>query len=256
MKQSSKQLQWPHFLRNCERWHTLDVCYSFFWICTLKWKDYWNSFDSYLFLIEYLNSNLYYYYQTSTRWIVRAEDNHPADFLSLWRSYMGWTNYGNIMMETRKRNTKHKLRNILEKLNDQILFFFVVLVISSWRNRISPLNVQINNFFRKLGQNFWKFGNFKIIRFSKFWEFETRFLFSGFSLLLWIGAFLCFTAFLIRMFASHETDTDDLILGCVLVVVVVVTGGFMYFQEHKSQKVSIKYCTSCSYSEMMLLNLK
>lgn len=57
--------------------------------------------------------------------------------------------------------------------------------------------------------------------------------------MLWIGAFLCFTAFLIRMFASHETDTDDLILGCVLVVVVVVTGGFMYFQEHKSQKVSL-----------------
>lgn len=60
----------------------------------------------------------------------------------------------------------------------------------------------------------------------------------GFSILLWIGAFLCFAAFLIRMIASHETDTDDLILGIVLVVVVVVTGGFMYFQEHKSQKVS------------------
>lgn len=73
----------------------------------------------------------------------------------------------------------------------------------------------------------------KIIKFS--------FLFSGFSVLLWIGALLCFTAFLIRMFASNETDTDDLILGCVLVVVVVVTGGFMYFQEHKSQKVSSDY---------------
>ncbi|KAJ8939290.1 hypothetical protein NQ318_008280, partial [Aromia moschata] len=60
---------------------------------------------------------------------------------------------------------------------------------------------------------------------------------SGFSLLLWIGAFLCFTAFLIRKITTHEIDTDNLILGCVLVVVVVVTGCFMYFQEHKSQKI-------------------
>ncbi|XP_049820782.1 sodium/potassium-transporting ATPase subunit alpha isoform X3 [Aethina tumida] len=35
----------------------------------------------------------------------------------------------------------------------------------------------------------------------------------------------------------NETDTDNLILGCVLVTVVVVTGCFMYFQEHKSQKI-------------------
>ncbi|KAJ8921690.1 hypothetical protein NQ315_010600 [Exocentrus adspersus] len=59
----------------------------------------------------------------------------------------------------------------------------------------------------------------------------------GFSLLLWIGAFLCFTAFIIRKFTTHEIDTDNLILGCVLVVVVVVTGCFMFFQEHKSQKI-------------------
>ncbi|XP_018565491.1 sodium/potassium-transporting ATPase subunit alpha [Anoplophora glabripennis] len=59
----------------------------------------------------------------------------------------------------------------------------------------------------------------------------------GFSLLLWIGAALCFTAFIIRKFTTHEIDNDNLILGCVLVVVVVVTGCFMYFQEHKSHKI-------------------
>ncbi|XP_056648179.1 sodium/potassium-transporting ATPase subunit alpha-like [Diorhabda sublineata] len=59
----------------------------------------------------------------------------------------------------------------------------------------------------------------------------------GFSLLLWIGAILCFTACLIRKVTTQETDTDNLILGCVLVVVVVVTGCFMFFQEHKSQKI-------------------
>ncbi|KAL3279784.1 hypothetical protein HHI36_017292 [Cryptolaemus montrouzieri] len=59
----------------------------------------------------------------------------------------------------------------------------------------------------------------------------------GFSILLWLGALLCFSAFTIRKLTTHEFDTDNLILGCVLVVVVVVTGIFMYFQEHKSQKV-------------------
>lgn len=59
----------------------------------------------------------------------------------------------------------------------------------------------------------------------------------GFSLLLWIGAALCFVACLIRKITQNELDTDNLILGCVLVTVVVVTGCFMYFQEHKSQKI-------------------
>ncbi|RZC33428.1 sodium/potassium-transporting ATPase subunit alpha [Asbolus verrucosus] len=64
-----------------------------------------------------------------------------------------------------------------------------------------------------------------------------RTLIQGFSLLLWIGALLCFAAVVIRMITTHETDSDNLILGCVLVVVVVLTGCFMYFQEHKSQKI-------------------
>ncbi|XP_066156506.1 sodium/potassium-transporting ATPase subunit alpha-like isoform X1 [Euwallacea fornicatus] len=64
-----------------------------------------------------------------------------------------------------------------------------------------------------------------------------RTLTHGFSLLLWIGAALCFTACLIRKLSQNETDTDNLILGIVLVVVVVVTGCFMYSQEHKSQKI-------------------
>lgn len=64
-----------------------------------------------------------------------------------------------------------------------------------------------------------------------------RTLTQGFSLLLWIGAALCFTACLIRKLYQNELDSDNLILGCVLVVVVVVTGCFMYFQEHKSHKI-------------------
>ncbi|KAJ8979274.1 hypothetical protein NQ317_009888 [Molorchus minor] len=76
--------------------------------------------------------------------------------------------------------------------------------------------------------------NYPILKSLEFWLASEA---AGFSLLLWIGAILCFTAFIIRKLTTHETDTDNLILGCVLIVVVVVTGCFMYFQEHKSQKI-------------------
>lgn len=75
----------------------------------------------------------------------------------------------------------------------------------------------------------------------KIWQIKVlnTFIILGFSLLLWIGALLCFTACVIMKLTLNQTDTDNLILGCVLVTVVVVTGCcFMYFQEHKSQKVS------------------
>ncbi|CAH1173455.1 unnamed protein product [Phaedon cochleariae] len=73
----------------------------------------------------------------------------------------------------------------------------------------------------------------KVPEYVKFLKTITQ----GFSILLWIGACLCFAAVIIRKFTIHEADTDNLILGCVLVVVVLVTGIFMYFQEHKSSKI-------------------
>jgi len=62
-------------------------------------------------------------------------------------------------------------------------------------------------------------------------------LFSGFAMLLWIGAILCFIAYGIQASAFEEPPDDNLYLGIVLTAVVVVTGVFSYYQESKSAKI-------------------
>ncbi|XP_022920711.2 sodium/potassium-transporting ATPase subunit alpha-like [Onthophagus taurus] len=59
----------------------------------------------------------------------------------------------------------------------------------------------------------------------------------GFSFLLWVGSGLCFLSCLIEYFSKGILDTDNLTLGCVLVVIIVLTGCFMFYQEHKSSMV-------------------
>jgi len=62
-------------------------------------------------------------------------------------------------------------------------------------------------------------------------------LFGGFSMLLWIGAILCFIAYGIERSASDDVLGDNLYLGIVLTVVVVVTGIFSFYQENKSSRI-------------------
>jgi len=62
-------------------------------------------------------------------------------------------------------------------------------------------------------------------------------LFGGFSLLLWIGAILCFIAYSIETAAEEEPNKDNLYLGIVLTSVVVITGIFSYYQESKSSRI-------------------
>jgi len=62
-------------------------------------------------------------------------------------------------------------------------------------------------------------------------------LFGGFALLLWIGAFLCFIAYSIQLGNYEDVQKDNLYLGCVLSIVVIVTGCFSYYQESKSSKI-------------------
>uniref|UniRef100_A0A4W4FZC4 Sodium/potassium-transporting ATPase subunit alpha n=1 Tax=Electrophorus electricus TaxID=8005 RepID=A0A4W4FZC4_ELEEL len=62
-------------------------------------------------------------------------------------------------------------------------------------------------------------------------------LFGGFCTLLWIGAFLCFTAFAIQFTTENEPANDNLYLGIVLAAIVVITGFFSYYQESKSSKI-------------------
>merc|ERR1712226_787432 len=62
-------------------------------------------------------------------------------------------------------------------------------------------------------------------------------MFSGFAMLLWIGALLCYVAYGIQATAYEEPPDDNLYLGVVLTAVVTVTGIFSYYQESKSAKI-------------------
>merc|ERR1712055_188118 len=62
-------------------------------------------------------------------------------------------------------------------------------------------------------------------------------MFSGFAMLLWVGAILCFVAYGIQASAFEEPPDDNLYLGIVLTAVVTVTGVFSYYQESKSDKI-------------------
>jgi len=69
------------------------------------------------------------------------------------------------------------------------------------------------------------------------WVKFCKCLFSGFAMLLWVGAALCFIAYTIQALNYEEPPDDNLYLGIVLTVVVVVTGVFSYYQESKSSKI-------------------
>merc|ERR1712172_332851 len=69
------------------------------------------------------------------------------------------------------------------------------------------------------------------------WVKFCKCLFSGFAMLLWVGAILCFIAYTIQALNYEEPPDDNLYLGIVLTVVVVVTGVFSYYQESKSSKI-------------------
>lgn len=99
------------------------------------------------------------------------------------------------------------------------------------------------------------------------WVKFCRQLFGGFSILLWIGAILCFLAYAIQAATEDDPAGDNvrihyplaslieqtsgnmktecvsssgviqLYLGIVLSAVVIITGCFSYFQEAKSSKI-------------------
>ncbi|XP_048867199.1 sodium/potassium-transporting ATPase subunit alpha-2 [Brienomyrus brachyistius] len=69
------------------------------------------------------------------------------------------------------------------------------------------------------------------------WVKFCRQLFGGFSILLWIGAILCFLAYSIQVGTEDDPAKDNLYLGIVLSAVVIITGCFSYYQEAKSSRI-------------------
>ncbi|XP_064073453.1 sodium/potassium-transporting ATPase subunit alpha-like [Vanessa tameamea] len=60
---------------------------------------------------------------------------------------------------------------------------------------------------------------------------------TGFSILIWLGAILCLSAYLIELSTKPDPSTDNLYLGCVLIAVDLICGIFSFFQNYKSSKI-------------------
>uniref|UniRef100_A0A8C6XNM9 Sodium/potassium-transporting ATPase subunit alpha n=1 Tax=Naja naja TaxID=35670 RepID=A0A8C6XNM9_NAJNA len=63
----------------------------------------------------------------------------------------------------------------------------------------------------------------------------------GFSILLWVGAILCWIAFGIQYYQNVASSFDNLYLGVVLALVVILTGMFAYYQEAKSTNIMASF---------------
>uniref|UniRef100_A0A915I3U9 Cation-transporting P-type ATPase N-terminal domain-containing protein n=1 Tax=Romanomermis culicivorax TaxID=13658 RepID=A0A915I3U9_ROMCU len=66
-------------------------------------------------------------------------------------------------------------------------------------------------------------------------------LFGGFAALLWTGSILCFIAYGVEKATAEHANNDNVYLGTVLAVVVVITGCFQYYQESKSSAIMEKF---------------
>ncbi|XP_006146786.1 potassium-transporting ATPase alpha chain 2 [Tupaia chinensis] len=63
----------------------------------------------------------------------------------------------------------------------------------------------------------------------------------GFSILLWAGAVLCWIAYGIQYANDKSATLDNVYLGAVLALVVVLTGMFAYYQEAKSTNIMASF---------------
>ncbi|NXW82722.1 AT12A ATPase, partial [Alopecoenas beccarii] len=63
----------------------------------------------------------------------------------------------------------------------------------------------------------------------------------GFSILLWIGAVCSWISFGIQFAQGAESPFDNLYLGVVLALVVILTGIFAYYQEAKSTNIMASF---------------
>jgi len=75
---------------------------------------------------------------------------------------------------------------------------------------------------------------------AKWIKFLKILLLNKFSVLLWIGSVLCFAAYGIGI-SNGNFEKDNLYLGIVLAVVVMLNGLFTFYQENKSENVMKKF---------------
>ncbi|XP_051842588.1 potassium-transporting ATPase alpha chain 2-like [Antechinus flavipes] len=76
----------------------------------------------------------------------------------------------------------------------------------------------------------------------------------GFSSLLWAGAVLCFIAYLIEFSKDKSASLDNVYLGGVLIVVVILTGMFAYYQEAKSTNIIASFTKMIPRNALVIRN--
>jgi sodium/potassium-transporting ATPase subunit alpha len=69
------------------------------------------------------------------------------------------------------------------------------------------------------------------------WVRFVKHMFGGFSMLMWLGAFLCFAHHSVESGIHREVSNENLVLGFALIVVIVITGIFSFIQETKENEM-------------------
>lgn len=59
----------------------------------------------------------------------------------------------------------------------------------------------------------------------------------GFSLMLSVGGIMCLCAYAFESYSNPTAPLDNVYLGCVLLIVVFITGNFTFYQNNKSSKI-------------------
>ncbi|KAL3994994.1 NaH/K antiporter P-type ATPase alpha subunit family protein [Acanthocheilonema viteae] len=77
-------------------------------------------------------------------------------------------------------------------------------------------------------------------------------LFAGFNFLLWLGSFASIISYIMESRQDVDAKLDNLYMGIVLAVVVVITGLFAYYQEYKSSKIMESFAKLAPLTTMVL----
>ncbi|VDO58027.1 unnamed protein product [Onchocerca flexuosa] len=77
-------------------------------------------------------------------------------------------------------------------------------------------------------------------------------LFAGFNFLLWLGSIASIASYIIESRQNVDAKLDNLYMGIVLAVVVVITGLFAYYQEYKSSKIMESFAKLAPPNTMVL----
>ncbi|KAM3718328.1 Sodium/potassium-transporting ATPase subunit [Dirofilaria immitis] len=79
-----------------------------------------------------------------------------------------------------------------------------------------------------------------------------RYLFVGFNFLLWLGSIASIISYIIEYRQNVDAKLDNLYMGIVLAIVVVITGLFAYYQEYKSSKIMESFAKLAPPTTMVL----